>query len=496
MAAIMRTWRILRCIGAGACVLVVAGPAAATSDLQPPHWDAAVRLPEAVDRNPDPRILEINLEARLAEVEIAPGQRVNAWTYDGGLPGPLIRLRVGDRLIVHFVNRLPQPTTVHWHGVRVPIGMDGVPGSSQPEVMPGESFVYSFIVPDAGLFWYHPHVMSAAQVGFGLYGALLVEDPAEHVGVSDELVMVLSDIAIDDTGQLEDPESGGTAGMAFGREGETVLVNGRTHRRMEARAGVPQRWRIVNAAKSRYFNLDFDGQPFVRIGGDGGLQEYSEQTPAIVLGPGERTDVIVVPKGAPGTETILRSYTYNRGYGSVEFRPLDEILATVVIADLPEMHLPRLPVVARSIAPIDPANATEVTIALTIEQRPDGEFRYGINGVPFATGKPLRARPGETQVWTLINETAWSHPFHLHGFFFQVLDRQGTPVRPLEWKDTVNVPFKETVRIVVRFDEDRPGSWMFHCHVLDHADGGLMGTLELGAPAAGSTEGHTHPAGR
>src|SRR5262249_54874880 len=158
----------------------------------------------------------------------------------------------GDRLIVHFKNNLPKPTTVHWHGVRVPIEMDGVPGISQPEVEPGASFTYDFTVHDAGLYWYHPHVMSAMQVGFGLYGALLVEDPAEHVDVSDELVLVLSDIGVTENGGLEDPENAGAARMVFGLEGNYVLVNGRQHPKLTSRAGVPQRWRIVNAAKTRY----------------------------------------------------------------------------------------------------------------------------------------------------------------------------------------------------------------------------------------------------
>ena len=147
------------------------------------EWESALGLPMVEDLNPDPRILEINLEAKLAQVEISPGRRVEAWTYNGGIPGPLIRLRVGDRLIVHFTNRLPAPTTVHWHGIRLGIQMDGVPDISQPAVKPGEPFTYDFVVPDAGLYWYHPHVMSAAQVGFGLYGALLVEDPAEAMAV-------------------------------------------------------------------------------------------------------------------------------------------------------------------------------------------------------------------------------------------------------------------------------------------------------------------------
>src|SRR3954469_2271107 len=145
--------------------------------VQPAGSHGGVTLVEAVDTNHDPRVVEVNLDARVASLEIAHGVRTEAWTYNGGLPGPLIRARVGDRLIVHFTNRLPTPTTVHWHGVRVPIQMDGVPEVSQPDVVPGGSFTYDFIVPDAGLYWYHPHVNSAAQVGFGLYGPLLVEDP-------------------------------------------------------------------------------------------------------------------------------------------------------------------------------------------------------------------------------------------------------------------------------------------------------------------------------
>ena len=161
---------------------------------------------------------------------------MNAWTYDGGLPGPLIRARVGDRLIVHFTNELPEPTTVHWHGVRVPIEMDGVPGhlAARGARRASRSPTTSSC-RDAGLYWYHPHVMSAAQVGFGLYGALLVEDPADGVGVADQLTLVLSDIGFERKGVLEPADSGGPAGMVFGREGAYVLVNGRVQPRLRAR---------------------------------------------------------------------------------------------------------------------------------------------------------------------------------------------------------------------------------------------------------------------
>ena len=179
-------------------VLLCSAAAGHAQSLQPLGWDANIQLATAEDVNAEPNIVEINLEARMASLEIVPGVRTTVWTYNGGVPGPLIRVRRGDRLIVHFTNRLERPTTVHWHGVQVPIEMDGVPGVSQPPVEPGGSFTYDFVLPDAGLFWYHPHVMSAAQVGSGLYGALLVEDPDEPVNVADQLVLVLSDIAVDD----------------------------------------------------------------------------------------------------------------------------------------------------------------------------------------------------------------------------------------------------------------------------------------------------------
>src|SRR5689334_21095121 len=298
---------------------------AAAQSYAPAGWANDFTLNEPIDRNPDPKIVEVDLIARLADVQV-DGKTVHAWTYNGGLPGPLIKTRVGDRLIVHFKNELDEPTTVHWHGVRVPIDMDGVPGVSQPDVKKGESFTYDFVVRDAGLYWYHPHVMSAAQVGFGLYGALLVEDPDDGVGVADQLTMVLSDIGFDRKGVLEPADSGGSAGMVFGREGDYVLANGRRHPVLKARSGAPQRWRIVNAAKSRFFYLDMNGQEFTVIGSDGGLQERPTKTDILLVTPGERVDVIVTPKGKAGTPLPVRAMLYNRGYGSVEYRAVEEVL--------------------------------------------------------------------------------------------------------------------------------------------------------------------------
>ena len=352
--------------------------------LQPTGWDAGVRLTEARDLNPDPAIVEIEMEARVATVELAPDLQVDAWTYDGLIPGPLIRVNVGDRLIVHFSNNLPSSTTIHWHGLRVPIEMDGVPGYSQPPVEPGGTFTYDFIVPDAGIFWYHPHVMSAAQVGFGLYGAFLVDDPHENVGVTDDLVVVLSDIDLTEGGGLESPDTGGSLGMAFGREGNHVLVNGKTVPPLVARVGAPQRWRVINAAKSRYFKLDLgEGHRFRKIGGDGGLLEYSVEKDYVVRGAGERADLIVTPQGEPGSHLLLRSQLHDRGFGSTEFRDTEDLI-DITLADMPVYDAQPFQELRREIEPVSTEGATRIKLDLTLTQDPhDKTFEYGVNGVPY-----------------------------------------------------------------------------------------------------------------
>lgn len=437
-------------------------------------------LTTVVDNNPDPKIIEIDLDARVSKVEFAPGETIDAWTYNGSLPGPLIRGKVGDRLLVHFTNHLPKPTTVHWHGFRVPIEMDGVPGVSQPEVPTGGSFTYDVILRDAGLYWYHPHVMSAAQVGFGLYGAILIDDPNDGVGIVAERIMVLSDIAIESPGVFESPNSGGSGGMAFGRDGNRLLVNGWSRPTFKARAGETERWRVVNAAKSRYFELEFGGR-VTKIGVDGGLQEFPTESDSLVLAPGERGDVIVRVPGEPSSTLVVRALLYNRGYGSVEARLPFEDLFTFEFSKEPALPAKPLPKLKAGIEPLSLEGATPVKLDLGIEQLWDKSFEYQINGAAFHKGHQLTAKPGEVQIWTLNNKTKWSHPFHLHGFFFQVVDEDGKPVRPLAWKDTVDVPFEKTVSFAVKFD-DRAGNWMVHCHVLDHAEGGLMTTVDVGTP--------------
>jgi FtsP/CotA-like multicopper oxidase with cupredoxin domain len=443
---------------------------------QPAGWADDIKPREAKDLNPDPRVVEINLEARIENLEIRPGKKTPLWTYDGGIPGPLIRVRAGDRLIVNFTNKLPKPTTIHWHGLRIPVEMDGVPEHSQPPVKTGGTFRYDFIAPDPGLYWYHPHVDSAAQLGDGLYGPLLVEDPNEPTGLGDELVMVLSDLSVDEQGVLRPHDLGGDVATLFGREGEVLLVNGKVTPRLQARAGLRQRWRIVNAAKSRYFTLGLAGYKFVRIGGDAGLLSRPLDVATVVLTPGERADVLIVPT-SPGSATVARWIPTERGYGSTFARP-EEPLFRLQVAAEPAAETPPMPAkLGKVVEPLDLTRATPVEIKFT-RNDVNGKFFLGVNGKPFGGTDHIHARLGETQVWTLVNTLDWAHPYHLHGFFFQVLDATGKPVEPVEWKDTVDVPAKKTTKVAVRYD-DRPGMWMFHCHILDHADAGMMGMILL-----------------
>jgi len=464
------------------CATGAATSERASSSPAPSGWADELALAEATDVNPDPAVVETTLTAREADVDVGSGQKVHAWTYDGRLPGPLIRARVGDRVVVHLKNDLPAPTTLHWHGVRVSIEMDGVPDVSQPEVKPGETFTYDFIARDAGLYWYHPHVMSAAQVGFGLYGALLIEDPSDDVDIADQLTLVLSDIGFDEHGVLEPADSGGPAGMVFGREGEHILANGRIMPTLRARSGAPQRWRIVNAAKTRYFLLDLDGQPFYVIGSDGGLLEYPQKKDDLLVTPGERVDVIVTPKRPKEGALMLHANLYNRGYGSVEFRTNEDVLR-VAFDDRPDAAATPLPKVSRHFdAPqIDGATKVDLLLSLPPMTATNGKPEYQINGVPSWKAKPFLTKVGERQIWTVRNDSKYAHPLHLHGFSFLPLDEKLQPLHPMAWKDTINVPIDGTVRFLVNFDE-RPGMWMFHCHILDHADGGMMGHVHLSSP--------------
>ncbi len=440
---------------------------------QPEGWDEDLALAIPRDLNPDPDVLEIELEARITDMEIVPGTRTPVWTYGGTLPGPLIRAKVGDRVIVHFTNNLPDATSIHWHGLRVPNNMDGVPGVTQDPIPVGGRFTYDFIVRDAGTYWYHPHINSAAQVGWGMYGPLVVEDPNDPAVFGNDLVLMLSDMSLDENGQFLPADQGGAFSDLFGREGEVLLVNGKVRPELKMRKGKQQRWRVINAARTRYYTIRNKRRPLIRLGGDNGLAARTEILDEIRIVPSERVDMVFTPRDEPGTEEWFDWYPTDLGYGSTFNRFSEEMLRMVTV-DEPEVIPEDIPEQLRTIEPIDITDAREVLVDLTIDFPDDNTVEMGINGIPYWDVMPIEARIGETHVWTVRNDTDFNHPFHLHGYFFQVLD----DTRVSEWKDSVDIPVHTELKLAVRFDE-RPGTWMYHCHILDHAEVGMMGQLRV-----------------
>jgi FtsP/CotA-like multicopper oxidase with cupredoxin domain len=166
---------------------------------------------------------------------------------------------------------------------------------------------------------------------------------------------------------------------------------------------------------------------------------------------------------------------------------------TLAFSTDPGMTPPPPPAVSRAITPPSAAGAKQVDFLLTLPPMDaTGKSEFQVNGLPYPKAKPYLASLGETQLWVIKNDSKWDHPFHLHGYFFMPVDEKGQPLRPMAWKDTVNVPINGTVRVLVTFDE-RPGTWMFHCHILDHAEAGLMGTVHVG-PGEPAHHTHAHPA--
>jgi FtsP/CotA-like multicopper oxidase with cupredoxin domain len=273
---------------------------------QPDGWNKDVALTEVEDINPDPHILEFNLEAKVTDLEILPGHQTPVWTYNGNLPGPLIHVKVGDKIIAHFKNSLPTETTIHWHGMRLPNNMDGSPGVTQEPIAAGGEFTYEFVAKDAGTYWYHPHVDSSAQVGLGLYGPILVADPNDPKAFGDDLILVVSDMSLDENGQFLPRDNGGAFSDLFGREGSVLLVNGKVVPRLKVRAGKQQRWRIINAARARYYTIQLPNHTFVKLGGDNGLAERSESVNRILVTPSERADFVFTPSDAPGTVSMMK----------------------------------------------------------------------------------------------------------------------------------------------------------------------------------------------
>lgn len=440
---------------------------------QPSEWKSELEIEQPQDLDDDPNVLEVEIEAAVREVEILEGVLTEMWTYNGSVPGPLLRANRGDRLIVHFTNHLPEPTTVHWHGLRVPSSMDGTEAVQNP-VLPGESFTYDFQLLDAGTFWYHPHMNSGAQVGYGLYGPLIVDDPDDPLSHED-VVVVLSDVSLDADGQLSPGDQSGWFGDYFGRQGNVLLVNGKVEPTLRIRPSLSQRWRLINAARSRFFGLAVPGGEMIQIASDAGLSDRPLSLERLVLHPSERAELVVTVEESDSTQTTVAFQDVDR-FETGRQEPDRNLFHLELDVACPERS-ESPPEQLASFAPLDLNDLFVRRIVLG--ETPSGDL--AINGVVFPGSADDPAHVGyvgDTEIWEIVNETPNHHPFHLHGFLFQVLDVGGVqwPVR--QWKDTLNVPPEQTARFIVSYD-DRPGAWMFHCHILGHAKLGMMSVLDI-----------------
>ena len=420
----------------------------------------------------------------------APETRV--WAYNGRVPGPEIRLRRGQRLRVEVENRLGQETTVHWHGLRIPNAMDGVPYVTQPPIPPGGRFVYDFEPPDAGTFWYHPHMRSAEQQGRGLYGALIVEE-YEPPRVDRDVTWVIDDWRLTEEGAIQEPFGKPMDLSHAGRLGNVASLNGRDSGIFQVRAGERLRLRLINTANARIFALKFEDHRPVVIALDGQpVRPHEAEDGRVVLPPAGRADLILDMAGKPGQVSPVVDDYHRFSYTFLDLvysnapplraSPLDAPVA-LAANPLPEPDLANarrheIVLAGGAMGSMRSAilNGVETDIGALARR---GKM-WAINGVashrvdmpPLAT-----LERGRTHLLALRNDTAFPHPMHLHGFAFRVLARNGRPSPRREWLDTVLVDPKESVEVA--FVADNPGDWLFHCHILEHMEAGMYATLRV-----------------
>ena len=442
---------------------------------------------------------EIHLTAGVSRQQIAPAEypETAVWSYNGTVPGRELRFTQGETARLVVANELPAATTVHWHGLRVPNAMDGVPEVTQPPIRPGEKFVYEFPLPDAGTYWYHPHLASYEQVARGLYGVLIVEE-REPIVVDRDIVWVLSDFRLNrDAAQREDFNNLMDLTHA-GRIGNTVTVNGRFTLKdgeFSVRSGERIRLRLVNTATARIFVLRFHGHEPRVIAFDGQpVEPHVPEGSGVVLAPGMRADLILDCLQAPDSRHAVTDHASPRGelrlmtiaYGSS--KPLRSQPPSTSVTLRPNL-LPE-PDVARAqrhsivfeggaMGALREAEfeGERVPLATLVRQH---HLAWTINGVAVSehVHEPmLTLDRGSHHVLAMRNETAWPHPIHLHGHVFRVIARNGRPTRYREWADTVLMAPRESVDIA--FVADNPGDWMFHCHILAHQAGGMMGLIRV-----------------
>lgn len=433
-----------------------------------------------------------------ASVRLVPDGRpaTSVWAYDATVPGTVLRVGQGELVDLTLDNGLPNPTTVHWHGIRLPNAMDGVPHLTQAPVASGDRFQYKFNAPDAGTFWYHPHLGTPEQVGRGLSGALIVQE-IEPPEVDRDLVWLIDDWRLDGQAQIVG-DFYRWSDVAFdGRVGNTVTVNGMEHYREPVKVGERIRLRLINVANARMVSLNFGEHPVWLVALDGQPLPHVKRlqlSDNVFLGPGQRADIIIdmtlAGAGAFPVKDMLRP---NHAYTIASFDYVSGHRGRRATRQAPN------PLPPNDLA--EPANKDRLRVSIVMDggmmrgpsvpwtQRMGMRFRqwtgtkeaypsWSLNGrAHMGHGKEhpfeFESNLGQTVEISYENRSSKWHPMHLHGHHFRELSRNGKPVAMSPWRDTTMVAPRET--LVVAFVTDNPGDWLIHCHILEHHAGG-MGT--------------------
>lgn len=463
-------------------------------------------------------LVEFSLRASSSRITL-PGQDglgAELMTYNGSFPGPTMRVKEGDRVRIQFRNDLKEPTNLHFHGLH--ISPTGLGDNVLRVVKPGETALYEFEIPtgSAGTYWYHPHYHGNAntQLFAGLAGAIVVDGPLNAIPelqqVPDRLI-VLKDLELNPQGTILP-----LTPMEWmnGREGSRVMVNGIVQPTLNVEGGVV-RLRLINQSVARYYNLKLAEHPMTVIATDGGFVRTPYPVDSLLLAPGERYEVLV-SVSQPG-DVVLLNQPYDRGmmgmgmmggmdhggmggmdgmqgmqgmnHGETQRTGEGALVTLRFTGSNPTVKI------SRSINPIRALTPKEAVQKRTLNftermgmmssgmgshsSGMRGMMSFSFNGQKFDMDRvDIRAKLGTVELWELVNNTDMDHPFHLHINAFQVYARNGKPEPQVVWKDVVNVRSKETVQILVPFT-DFPGKTMFHCHLLEHEELGMMGVVEI-----------------
>ncbi len=423
---------------------------------------------------------EYTLTAESLDTELIPGHVTHSWQFNGGYPASIIRAKQGRKIRINFINNLSEPSTIHWHGLRIPIDMDGVPFLSQAPVMPGTTFIYEFTPKDAGTFWYHPHMNSTEQLGKGLVGAFIVEE-ATSPGFDHDSVFCLKNWHIDDEGQFT-PFSIPRYAARMGTPGRYLTVNNKHKPVEKIPAGGWCRLRFLNVDNTVLYRLRVKNHSAWVIAIDGNAIESPVFLEHFDIAPGMRVDIALEAPVETG-----QLITIQNGKGRFFFDLMT--LVTEAVGQVMCKALPKLPMNpvpepdldnatvipfvfewAGAITPVDRQGKASHDFWVVNKRAWEGMTR---DNIP----EPLaRLKLGETYIFELINVTPMKHPIHLHGHTWTVLSSNKKTITPFH---TDTVLLEKNERVKVAFVADNPGRWMYHCHVIEHMKTGLMGYVEV-----------------